>query len=220
MDGEVFKAHIEAAQTTLTASVAKGAEFSPMVMVIRDDRMVAQIMPGAGDGGNVAKVARVAAASFGADELLMVSDTYMASGQDTLNPITGKDWRPGEMEDVVNHHRGLEQGFVVEALLVFHTGYGVANHMVSLPYKRHGKRVEWLPPDDMEDGYKDQRVNGGRFANVFDGLTRDMRVPDPIAALLLGRMDAMVALAFFEDETDPMMLQLKEDIESGKLRTM
>jgi len=221
MDGETFRGHIEAAKATLAETVAQGKDFAPMVMVIRGGRMVAQVIPGTGDGGNVAKVARVAAASFGADELLLVNDTYMASGETRLNPVTGKEWQHGDMANLVEHHRGLERGFVVEAITVFNTGHGVADHLVSLPYKRLERgRVEWLSPHDMEDGREDQELRGGRFAGLFAGLTPEMRVPDPIAALLLGRMEALVALAFFKDETDPIMLALKSDIDSGKLRTM
>jgi len=220
MDDKTFRGHVEAAKATLAAQVAQGKDFAPMVMVIRDERMVAQVLPGSGDGGNVAKIARVAAASFGADELLLVNDTYMASGETRLNPVTGKEWQHGDMAHLVEHHRGLERGFVVEAIVVFHTGNGVADHMVSLPYRRLGHgRVEWLPPHDMQDGRGAQELRGGRFVGLFDGLTPEMRVPDPIAAMLLGQMDALVALAFFEDETDPMMLALKSDIDSGKLRT-
>lgn len=220
MQEKEFQAHVHAAMSTLDAVVAKGEDFAPMIAVIRGGRMVAQIIPGDGDGGTIAKTARVAAAAFGADELVLISDSFMASGQSMVNPVTGKEWQHGDMEDLVTNHHGLERGFVVEAITVFHTGYDVAARLVSLPYRRLGQgRVEWLSPTDLQDGRDAQVLRLGRFAEVFDGLNKEMQVPDPIAVLLLGRMDADVGLAFFEDETDPMMLALKSDLDSGKLRT-
>lgn len=223
MKDDELAAHVAAAKTTLGHTVAKGEPFAPMVMVIRGDRMVAQIIPGTGDGGMIAKTARVAAASFGADELVMVSDSYAAAGPTMTNPVTGKEWQHGDMEDLVNNHRGLERGFVTEAIVVFVTGRDRPDHLVILPYVRHiDGTVTWR--DDITDAVDGrdgaQALPGGRFTGLFDGLTPEMRVPDPIAALLLGRMDATVALAFFDDETDPMMLQMKADIDSGKLRSM
>lgn len=222
MQEKEFQGHVTAAKTTLEHTAAQGRNFAPMVMVIRDGRMVAQIIPGEGDGAIVAKTARVAAASFGADELLLVNDTYMADGPDRLNPVTGREWQHGDMEDLVHNHDGIAKGWVTEALMVLVTGRDQPDHMASLPYVRHPDgTVTWSPDGhDLVDGRGGQEhIPGGRFTGLFDGLTLDMRVPDPIAALVLGRMDAMVALAFFEDETDPVMLALKSDIESGKLRT-
>jgi len=222
LKNEDVAVHVGAAKSTLEHTVAKGKAFAPMVMVIRDGRIVAQVLPSEGAGAVIAKTARVAGAAFGADELVLVSDTYLAIGADPLNPLTGQQWRSGEMQDLAENHDGIARGLVSEGLLIFICGPSQPDHLVSLCYTRHDDgTVTWDDELDVVHGRDGaQELPQGRFTGLFDGITKEMRVPDPFAALVLGKqLDAMVALSVYDDETDPMMVQLKADIDSGKLRT-
>ncbi len=212
-------AHIKAARDVLTYSVDRGEAFAAQVIVMRDGRLVAQVMPPDGRGPVVEKVARVAAAAFGAHELVLVSDTYQATGPDRLNPLTGKTWRPGEMQDIADNHDGIARGLVHEALMVYICGPAQPDRMICLPYTRRDDKVDWGEPEDLTDGKNGREELHSRFSDLFARITPDMKVPDPIAALLMSKMDATVALAFYSDETDPVMQSLKQDLDSGRLRT-
>jgi len=223
MKDKEFEAHISAAKTTLEESARAGADFAPMIMVIRGGRMVAQVLPEAPQGGvDIAHTARISIAAFGADEIIIVSDTYEAVGETMINPVTGKEWQHGDMADLVENHDGLARGLVTECLIVLLTGRGIPDRMATLPYVRgEGGAISWTTESfqDLTDGQGADRIPTGRFVGLFDDVDPELRVPDPIAALVLGRFHASVGLTFYEDETDPLMIALRDDIESGKVPT-
>jgi len=161
---EIVAAHIRAAKITLEAVLGLGAGFAPMIMVMRGGETVVNICPPTGDGQTIYQVAQIAADGYWADEILMVIDTYAA--HELINPYTFQPWRRGEMEDLAVNHRGVERGWVRDAIMLLFVSRSGKPEMFTLPYRRAEGGVTWLEDEEKRsDGYM---VAGGMLTRVFE----------------------------------------------------
>lgn len=60
------------------------------------------------------RAAWIAATGFGCDALAVSFDVWGTT--ERVNPVTGKPWGPREMQDVVDHHQGIERGWIDQGL--------------------------------------------------------------------------------------------------------
>lgn len=96
---------------------------------------------------------------FDLSEVSFIIDTYSAP-TDT-NPITGKTWGPGEMAKVAEYDRGVERGWVHDALMLGRAERESGTPSVDirmLPYRLHGRSVEYLQPRPLIGGYVEREV--------------------------------------------------------------
>jgi hypothetical protein len=160
--------HVDVAKLLLAQMVADEMEFCPMVVAIRGTEEVSIVIPPEGDGGVISSVAIVMAAGFRADRLLIVSDSYVSLSP--KNPLTGDDWRSGELEKVVREDAGIERGWVSEVLTLALVARDKAVQPVLrvFPYVRRGSVVEWGNPL-WDDSPEEQDQIVGRLIDVFGG---------------------------------------------------
>jgi len=159
--------HARVAKHTLTGMLAAGDGFAPMIIAFRGMNTVCMVIPAMGDGEMIAATAKLMASGFGADSIMITSDTW---GAHTLfNPLTGRSWRPGEMAEVAEKHDGLARGLVHEALILTVISRNRPQAMRQIPYKRaaDGKSVIWLDDDGAEPSAW-VALSVGRFAHVLD----------------------------------------------------
>lgn len=193
MNTEVLSAHLTSARTTLADSVRDGRQFAPMIIVVRGGLMIAQVLPPTGDGGTIQRIAQLCAEGFRADEILLVIDTYLATGHGTINPITGREYGPDEMADVAVNHDGLAKGWVTECLTVLAVSREGTQTGWSLPYFREADRtVTWGDPKNMDD-------LAGRLTRLYESTPLGGHLEDREMAFLLAGLEAVVMLAEYED---------------------
>jgi hypothetical protein len=58
------------------------------------------------------------AVGFAADVVTAAFETLASAHPDNINPMTGHQWRYGEIQDAVEHHEGIARGWVKEAISV------------------------------------------------------------------------------------------------------
>jgi hypothetical protein len=92
-------------------------EIRPTVQGWRGSEPVVVMMPAQVDRDQGLKAAWLCATGFGCDALAFTVDTWGTNTR--LNPVTGKRWGPGEMQEIVQHHQGLEKGWIRESLSTF-----------------------------------------------------------------------------------------------------
>jgi len=200
---ERLEVHALAAKETFTQMLADQGQFAPMVIAFRQETMICMAVPGAGDGRVVAATARLMASGFHADSVMVTSDTYGANQLD--NPLTGRRWRAGEMEDVALNHDGIAQGWVHEALIVNVIAREGRQLLRMLPYLRgsDGTSVTWL--DEGLDADTDWQMvdTDTRFGTI---MTAPL-MPDP-PMHVLGRKPT-------RGETDLTVAKLLADPDIG-----
>lgn len=86
----------------------------PTVRGWRGEMPVITMIPFQVDRDAGLQAARIAATGFACDVLAFTVDTW--SVRTDRNPVTGKRWGPGQMQEVVEKHRGLERGWVTDCL--------------------------------------------------------------------------------------------------------
>ena len=94
-------------------------------------------------------LANVCSHGFSAEVLVLVQETYKSEVE--LNPLTGLKWAPGEMQHVAEHHDGLDQHWVTEALMVMCYDRAGGYDVVELPYRITGGVLTWAPSLDTDD---------------------------------------------------------------------
>lgn len=199
MKTATLQAHLTAAKELLERTVADDEPFFPSVLVLRDGILIAQIMPptppeGGDPGLTVQRVAQLAADGYGADEVVIVMDTYQCIGEAVgKHPITGQGYVSGDLENLATQHDGIAKGWVTDALTVLVTPRDPAAEaaMWALPYLRQTDRtVTWGDPDEEIRG---------RLTHLYEPTPMDGRKPDLIATQLLSSIGCTVALAMYED---------------------
>lgn len=193
MNTTQMSAHLTSARASLETTVADDREFAPMIVVMRGGLMIAQVLPQGGAGGMIQRVAQLCAEGFGADEILLVMDSYLVTG-DGISPLTGQEWGTGEMEFAVQHHDALAKGWVTECLTVLAVPREGAFAGWSLPYFREADRsVTWGDPSDIAEGE-------GRLTRLYESTPLGGRqLPDREMAAVLAGLGAVVMLAEYED---------------------
>lgn len=193
MNTELLSAHLTSARDTLEASVRDGREFAPMIIVVRDGLMIARVLPPTGDGGTIQRIAQLCVEGFRADEILLVIDSYLATGDGTINPVTGREYAHDEMADVATNHDGLAKGWVTECLTVLAVPRAGTQTGWSLPYFREADRsVTWGDPKNMD-------AVAGRLTDLYESTPLGGHLEDREMAFLLAGLEAVVMLAEYED---------------------
>lgn len=108
------------------------------------------------DRDRMLRIAWLAAAGFSADLLTVTMESWTG----TTNPLTGKDWGPGEMSDAVANHDGLAKGWITECLMTQvcnRAGDAMARNQ---PYILHGRVVEWLDVAQIDSNDEDMSLTG------------------------------------------------------------
>jgi hypothetical protein len=159
-----------------------------MITCYRGEEEVAVIVMHGG-GEDVTRAAMLAIRGFDADTTTMVIDSYTTvcneqhSHEDhdeamraggpcphMINPVTGKRWVPGELEEAARLHGAVEKGWLEDALLLSAVNRAGDWRAVSLPYALAGTkrdRVSWRTMQDTTQTHGPLR----------DGLIEAMNLP-------------------------------------------
>lgn len=115
------------ADETAEAHARADIELGPVVEGFRGNQAVIVLFPHESAPGaeEALRACWLAATAFACDTITMTTDTYMAVGdakdgaqaKDMVNPLTGKPWGRGDMQELAMHHRGVERGWITEALM-------------------------------------------------------------------------------------------------------
>lgn len=147
----------------------------------RGNELVAVTVPERHDRDLILAAFRACAVGFDADALTVVFETYVASLQhegeldmddpeavaavakSMVNPLTGRQWGPGEMGDAVKNHGAIEKGWVSEAVSISCANRAGDVTLLQLPYRYSGKHLVWLPRVNMPVG----AVSSGRMPDMM-----------------------------------------------------
>lgn len=152
--------HERVARKVLEQRVRAGAAFHPMLLGFRDGELLVSVVPPPpGDGDAILSVGTLMSGGFALDQMLLLADTYHSKMQE--NPLTGNDWRHGEMANVAEYLNGVGKGWVSEALVLsLMRRQQSALEMRVIPYRRTaGGTVSWQSSERM-DTTGDRRVLG------------------------------------------------------------
>lgn len=83
----------------------------------RGDRPVIMLMPLDTGRDEVLRAGYAAATMFGCDTLSITHESWQTG--ERLNPLTGKDWEVGDMQDLAENHDGIAKGWIAEALMSY-----------------------------------------------------------------------------------------------------
>lgn len=194
--------HAQAAREILRESLANGEGSPPIIIVIRGGLPVAHITPQMSvtdPGETLQLIATVAAAGFGADEIAVIMDSYVA--HTPLNPLTGGEWGPGDMQRLAEHHNGVARGWVKDALSFSAVTRSGEMFMASMKYDITDDGPVFYPLE------KDTQALGGRLTSVFTDAETDEDVKemteagpldDLMMARILGKLGCSVLVGIFD----------------------
>jgi hypothetical protein len=148
-----------------TRSVREGTNPSHLVDVYRDGRRILRV--GMGEPDDAVMVLYNAPGAMFADQINVAADSWEARTE--TNPITGKSWELGDMDQIAREDLGLHRGILREGIMLMsfdRDGEGWAGrHFYT--HDRETNRITWEPePVSMN-------AEGGRFPAVAkDGFAR------------------------------------------------
>jgi len=200
MKTATLQAHLAAAKELLIKATREDEPFYPAILVMRRGLLVAQVIPrpviGGDPGATIQRTAQLCADGYGADEIVIIVDTYMHCGEQTssgTNPVTGQPWAMGDLENLVTEHDGIAKGWVTEALSVLVVPRGEQRRTLwTLPYFREPDgTLTW------GDG-QDESAEGGRLTHLY-GQSPLPQMPDRTVTTMRASVGCAVALAVYED---------------------
>lgn len=165
-------------------TVREGADTDllPIIEGWRGEAPVVTLMPHVVDRESTLGAAKLAAVGYGCDLIVVTSEGWHPTAEHhDINPITGQPWGPGQMQDVAEHHQGLERGIIAEALTV--VAVNKAGDVVGtvLDYKivpgEANLTVEWAPDPFFADNTEEDAKT--RFEGYMaDRLVEFMEQPN------------------------------------------
>lgn len=151
----------------------------------RGSESVATLIPFQVDRDAGLQAAQLAAGGFGCDVLAMSMDAWSATTRD--NPVTGRPWRPREMQDVMENHQGIERGWITEGVSTYAVNRagdlsGTAQHYklskFTNPLTGRGQwRIEWQKPVQLGWGAGGKLRKARSAGVVTDALVAYMNSP-------------------------------------------
>lgn len=124
-----------------------GTDVDSCLAVYRGDDLAALIFPELPQNRDAMLwCARMAAGGFCADVIALTMETWYASAGRTTNPLTGKQWGPGEMQDAADNHDGVAKGWIADALMVQVYNRAGDTAQITMPYSIKKRRVLWGEP--------------------------------------------------------------------------
>lgn len=115
----------------------------PSIIGMRGDEEIIVVMLAHHIRDEILAVTRTLVGGLALDAVAIANDGYQPTTP--VNPRTGKLWRPGEMQDVVEHFDGIENGWIQETLVSECADRSGELRMLVQPYRRRARRVKWKP---------------------------------------------------------------------------
>lgn len=169
-----FLSHLEmnAKRTKEHRTKKRPTDIAPYIVVWRADEDIAVITIKNHRPSTIMQVAEIVATGLDADMLGLVFETYQArhtpDAGKAINPMTGQEWLPGEMQESVEKYDALAKGWIVEAV-----GAAVVNRagdaaMMNLPFRYvGGKYLSWIEDETTsKSSQDDSHVSGGFIDNL------------------------------------------------------
>lgn len=130
------------------------------------------------------RIAEIVANGLDCDAVGVAAEAYCI-GQDPQtqqpyreNPLTGRPWGPGEMDDVAQRHDGLAKGWVTECVSVMCINRAGDIGLANFPYKYVGGRyVHWLGENTFGGGAWTQLDDQGAVGVIPTLLRKIMNTP-------------------------------------------
>lgn len=154
-------------------------ELHPTVVGWRGDEEVVVLIAMTVDRDEALRAAEAAAKGFGCDTLALTVDTWGA--RTATNPVTGREWGEREMQDLVEHHQGIERGWITEGLetyVVNRAGDLAADHQgYRSARKGYGRRTTRWELEWTEHWMSDPDSQHRHEGRVISALLRAMNAP-------------------------------------------
>lgn len=186
-----------------TATTREQCFIRPSVLGYRGNEPVVLMISQDVDRNQGLNAVRLAAMGFGCDAVALTTDSWHAKTM--TNPVTGKDWGPGEMQIVADEHNGIERGWISEDLMtnvVNRAGdqaFGLDSfviHQEGYGARTRRFRIEWV--DNEWDDIEPDKIEG----RVADALVRAMmETPLDVLAAQVGLSPADFDLDHTEGRT-------------------
>lgn len=195
-----------------------GTDINNMVEGWRTGFPVVLMLPQGEDGKSMRdptlRAAYVAAVAFGCDVLSITQETWHTAGEHAaINPITGRPWEQGQMEEVVIHHDGLAKGWIIASLLttVVNRAGDIVGGMsdYEIVTVDGSQMVHWLTEVKAEEA-----SFGGAMADAF---IHYMNLPSMQQMML---KEAPEVVSVFRQGLSPVQMQAHQDCATVKFLAM
>lgn len=135
-------------------------DITPVVAFERDEKFAVVAFASEVNRDEGLRIADVGAVGFGADALWWCADIHFSYSP--INPATGKQWGPGEMQHGCDHEGACDLGLIQDALLAirWHRKEGLTdfNH---LPYNVDKTRHQVIWHAEMSAGIGEEHAISG-----------------------------------------------------------
>lgn len=115
---------------------------------------------------------------LGADVMTMTYETW-STKHAAKHPLTGEQWKAGDLQDLAENHDGLAKGYVHECLMTSGVNRAGDHDAISRQYVIEKRKVNWLSGLDL-----DSHLGGEMSGLVPDMLTKIMAEPPADVTLL------------------------------------
>lgn len=192
-------------------------DIQPFIVAFRGEEPVAQVLLRRHVRDEILAVAGCMAAGFGADVISVTHEGFAATeviepGQEGrgINPMTGRRWDTGEMQDAAENHQGIEKGWISECLNVM-----VVNRAgdVGLGVRKFGyvttafgsQRLSWRD-EDPGDTWLQTTAEGARARGTMVAYLARIML-DPTIAQQAERMIPGILERFTIDQRDVVIAE-------------
>ena len=143
---------LSAAKDEKTARVARplngSTDLETIVEAYRGHEPIARLTMNP-DRDLMLRLAQWCAVGLSADVVALRSEGWTRVSD--LNPVTGRDWEPGEMGQVATEHDGLAKGWVSEGLIISVHNRADDQLTIHQPYVIEGRTVSFGAPWSVTD---------------------------------------------------------------------
>lgn len=156
-------------------------DLQPFIVVHRGDDPVALVTLRKHERDEMLNMVSVCAGMFRADAVGLAFETW-EPGKNlenwNINPLTGREWAMGEMDDVVKNHDALSKGWIVENVSVMCANRAGDLAMRQMPFKYvGGKHLHWLDGEGWSSTDYDPEIVAHRGV-MPEAMVEIMRKPD------------------------------------------
>ncbi len=149
LQSEFMHSLVKTGQKTKAWSLKRGEpSIAPFIVIERGGEPISQVVVRQHQRDMILGVVSFCAAGFDADRMGVLFETYGSTHR--RNPLTGRDWDAGDMDELASKHDGITKGWVHEALTILAVNRAGDVGMLQLPFRIVGikQHLSWAHDGD------------------------------------------------------------------------
>jgi hypothetical protein len=151
-----FLDNLERSALATKEDVAKDGprDIAPYAVIHRGEHPIAVVTMPLHERDTILLTASFCASAFAADSIGIVFETYQGVHDPLdphrceINPLTGKTWGPGEMDDAAKNHEGIAKGWLNECVSMAVADRAGDFAMTARPFSYTEGRLVWLESEN------------------------------------------------------------------------